>query len=131
MRGLFALVLFCTGLAGGAAAQPVPLPESTTWNCWYDGATVVYCVLAMPVAPGEASSPLDRHFPPLVRAIRNDPTSLDGPVGVPLHGIPYDLASMQRLVTLVMCGRKPACSVAIEGNNLPRPVVAENRRARR
>lgn len=131
MRGMFASVLFSAGLAGAAAAQPVPLPETTTWNCWYDGATVAYCVLAVPVLPSETVAPLDRYYPSLVRAIRNDPTSIDGPVGVPLNGIPYDLPSMQRLVTLVMCGRKPRCTVNIEGNNLPRPVVAENRRPRR
>jgi hypothetical protein len=52
-------------------------------------------------------------LPKLVKAIRDDPQSLDEKtVAIPLHNIPIDMAHTARLARAVMCGTRADCEVA-------------------
>lgn len=94
----------------------------TVWQCWYDSAQHVACVLseAAPAAavdaeqqPASTQAPAigrPGRLPPLANAVRNNPGALRGRViRIPLHTEPSDHVAVAELTKDVMCGRKIGC----------------------
>lgn len=113
-RSRLALLLLCAG--------PMSAHAGTVWQCWYDGAEHVACVLSQSapsagrdaehkVALGQASANTRAgRLPPLVRALHDDPGALRGQViRIPLHREPTDHAVVGELAQDVMCGGRVGC----------------------